>query len=190
MIISKQYKFLFIHIPKTGGTSVWKSLLDVGGHNARDCHIGAKKMKNMIGEKRWNEYFKFAFVRNPWARMVSCFEYDKMIGSPNAKKYNTFPRYLKYRLIDQPRERDGYFFYRMLDRIEIDNKIAMDYVGKCETLQKDFDYVCDKLGVSKRKLGNERQTKKVDYRTYYDKKSIKIVSDMFSREIEVFNYEF
>lgn len=179
-----------MHIPKTGGTSIWKSLLDVGTHVDYECHAGADAMVRRYGIKRWNKYFKFAFVRNPWDRMLSCYFYDKMINSKNITKYPQFEQYLTYRLVKQPQERNGYFFYRMLDRIEYEGKISVNFIGQYEKLQEDFDKACDIIGIPRRKLGFERKTKHNNYREYYNKKTVDLVAKYFPKEIKMFNYEY
>ena len=83
-IVSNKYRFIFIHIPKTGGTSIAEP--DYEGGNgalagylgeqdyAQAGHIRAVGLKQRIGAS-WDQYFKFAFVRNPWDRLVSLYHY-------------------------------------------------------------------------------------------------------------------
>ena len=103
MILSHKYKLIFIHIGKTGGTSVEDTLskllglsiddmeynkeiidnIDKIGHTpdwatARDhsgkinCkHITGRDLKQIVGAKLWDSYFKFSIVRNPYDRLLS-----------------------------------------------------------------------------------------------------------------------
>lgn len=72
MIISDKYKCIFIRVPKTGSTSVEKMFLRFDP----DCiisddnkppygHFRASQLRNMVGEDKWNTYFKFGFFRDP-----------------------------------------------------------------------------------------------------------------------------
>ncbi len=83
MLISHDHKFIFIHIGKTGGTSIEQVLcehLDIDlkcTEKAPDGewwkHIWAKGMRRRVGEKLWNKYFTFAFVRNPFDMILSLY---------------------------------------------------------------------------------------------------------------------
>ena len=69
-MINDKLKFIFIHVPKTGGSSVKKALgIKVHGH---------KKFSDW--SKDYPDYFSFAFTRNPWDRFVSSFFYLEQGG--------------------------------------------------------------------------------------------------------------
>lgn len=100
MIISHDHKFIFIHIGKTGGTSVEKVLCDHLNIDFEKTkkdeygewwkHIWAKGMRKRVGKKIWDEYFTFAFVRNPFDMILSLYsmytqypEYTNLQQHPN-----------------------------------------------------------------------------------------------------------
>ena len=57
--------YSFVHINKTGGTSVVVALgLPFG-------HLTAREKIEQLGRERWDGRFTFAFVRNPWDRVAS-----------------------------------------------------------------------------------------------------------------------
>ncbi|RKZ85114.1 MAG: hypothetical protein DRR19_16810 [Candidatus Parabeggiatoa sp. nov. 1] len=72
MLINRTHKFLFIHIQRTGGSSLRKVLTEafpdtksfLGSH---DHALWAKPHLDF----EWPNYYKIAFVRNPWERMFS-----------------------------------------------------------------------------------------------------------------------
>ena len=71
VLVSDSRKLVFVHIQKTGGSTVDR-LLRAHVEDLRG--LGARHQFAIRGKKRleaWDEYFKFAFVRNPWARLVS-----------------------------------------------------------------------------------------------------------------------
>ncbi len=94
MLISHEHKFIFIHIGKTGGTSIEKVLcrhLGLDFDNTKKDpngnwwkHIWAKDMKQKVGHKIWQNYFTFAFVRNPFDMIVSLYS-----------MYTQYPQYTK-----------------------------------------------------------------------------------------------
>ena len=71
VFVSDSHKLVFVHIQKTGGITVDRLLNeripDLRGLVAR--HAFASQGMDQLNE--WDEYFKFAFVRNPWDRLVS-----------------------------------------------------------------------------------------------------------------------
>jgi len=69
----QQYKTVFIHIPKTAGTSFEYALFNTKN---RSQHAKASYWKERIGDK-WDKYFKFAIVRHPFHRLVSGYTYWK-----------------------------------------------------------------------------------------------------------------
>jgi len=80
--LSHKYKFIFIAIPKTGSSSIRYALNDYSDIRSKNDpnspyahHVPASKLKEHIG--CWEEYFKFAFVRNPWDLVVSSYFYQQ-----------------------------------------------------------------------------------------------------------------
>ena len=73
-MISHKYKFIFIHIEKTGGTSIndFFNFDDV-----YEKHGTINYFKNEYGKKLFDEYFKFTIVRNPWDWLVSRYHWSK-----------------------------------------------------------------------------------------------------------------
>ena len=100
MIIAHHQKFIFIPIQKTGSTSVREVLADkyncvvASSDNSSLIynHTSACRLKLYFEEQKqfpfseqnswnWKDYFKFTFVRNPYARLVSQYNYFCKIGS-------------------------------------------------------------------------------------------------------------
>lgn len=102
MFISHEHKFIFIHIGKTGGTSIEKVLCKHFNVDFEETkkdpegkwwkHIWAKYMKEYVGEQIWNDYFTFAFVRNPYDLILSLYS-----------MYTQYPEYT-----DQEKHEDLY----------------------------------------------------------------------------------
>jgi len=147
-------------------------------------HNSAKKIKQKISPEIWNNYFKFAFDRNPFDKMVSM--YWHRIGADDFK--GTFKDFC----IDCKNNPDKFpFGFRIYG---IDNQIAVDFVGKYETLNKDFQYICKKLNLPCEgdlpKLRDQFRKDKRHYSEYYDDECKRIVEEHFSKQISYFKYAF
>ena len=170
-MIDEFHKFVFIHIPRTGGTSIEQSF---NPERIPNQHMQLKHISD-----KFSDYFKFAFVRNPWERMVSYYFMDRY---SNGISFLEFVKLIPIR---------SKLEYRMLPYItDSTGKIAVDFLGRYENLQEDFNEVCDKMGVCRRDLSNYNETNHGSYADYYDEESFKLVSKMFKADIREFNYEF
>ncbi len=205
---------LFIHIPKTGGTTIWRvngmtivgkkhlppahvSSLTRYFHNSRQrleiCHARWKD----LGEKIQNEYQSFAIVRNPWDRTVSRFTYGKR-KNIIPKKY-PFKKFLEQRL-----ENDRLYSWHQPINSWCQQK---DYVTEANKLPCDifrFEYyndVLSYLNISKpiriRRISNGVKDDngttiigKKDYREFYDNESNEIIADWYEEDIKFFGFTF
>lgn len=70
-----------------------------------------------------------------------------------------------------------------------DGKLMVDFVGRFENLQEDFRHVCKTIGIEC-SLPHVNRSQHVDYRTYYNDKTIQLVYEHFKEDIEMFGYAF
>jgi hypothetical protein len=89
MFISHKYKSIFIHIQKTGGdaieTAVRRDDSRSRGRFARQAPAPVRaRGPGGVAPELWSGYFRFAFVRNPWERLVSWYSMCMQIPAPNA----------------------------------------------------------------------------------------------------------
>lgn len=92
MVISREKKYIYIAVPKTGTTSVQELLLDNDASALKNCiyiagkkhlfhdHISAGELKKVMGEEEFKKFKVFGFVRNPYGRMVSSYHFYKKGG--------------------------------------------------------------------------------------------------------------
>jgi len=179
--------FIFIHINKTGGSSVSEAL-KIERH-----HLSAFTVRNLIGEDAWKTKFKFAFVRNPWDRAVSQYHYRYKANQQNIRTDNIgFEDWLKKAFIDKEVRliNSHAMFMPQTDWIsDMEGNIILDFVGRFENLSADAKYVFNKIGLNT-ELGHLRKSDRSDYKEYYEPWSVDLIAEVFAKDIEKFGYTF
>ena len=201
-MINREHKIIFVHIPKTGGTSVEKLFDDsfYGWDEKRSLwkqHCSIYQMQSVYGIDI-RSYYKFAIVRNPWDRAVSDYKWWTRPSSPffNFLKNTTLEDYLLihngYEKINHLNDSTGRadHFYTQYSFVEIDGRNCIDRIIRFENLQQDFNLVCDEVGERRQQLPHTNKTNRKHYSEYYNQKTIDIVSQKYHKDIEYFDYQF
>jgi len=191
-MVSDKHKCIFIHIIKTGGTSIEQY---IGGNIPPGKHKFAKRYKEYLGDKKWDKYFKFTFVRNPWDKMISQYFYIQRCKEEN---YNlTFREFiLSFESCPESEyiESNGiavkYNPIQLPWILDDNGNCLVDYIGRFENLQEDFNVVCNKIGIPQQQLPHVNKTKHKHYTEYYDDETREIVAVKFAKDIELFGYKF
>ncbi len=207
MPYSKQFNTIFVWIPKTAGTSVVRTLAQQGLF-ARDGqatlwgpiekqdreqweasfwqHISAKSIVGQLGEACWDNCFSFAIVRNPFDRLVSFYEYSRMTRlDPRKAQYGLpVPASLE-QWIEETTLRTQLHYIT-----NDDGNVAVDFIGRYETLNQDFRTICEKIGIRQVILPKLNQSNRKQYRGYYTAETKKFVEQTFGEELELFKYSF
>lgn len=198
---------IFVHIPKCAGMSMEAFCIENGikiaplnrtqewcdrknGSTYLDRAVPPDTYGLWDSELESSDFFTFAFVRNPWDRMVSAWR------SNVAREFNDrpFKSFLDFIFSDQPNEYQAshvrsYFdpSYRLFDE---DGRQAVDFIGRFERLHEDFNRVCQAVGLPARELSHINQSSRGPYGAYYDEESRSLVEARFERDIAHFGYEF
>ena len=190
-MISHKHKCIFIHIRKTAGISIRNVLGECdGAHDGLHFHNHLYHHKNILSEQLYSEYFKFTFVRNPWDLRVSLYRYLARGGHGSLTRYArqlSFSNWIK-RYSDRVNVNTTHIGRTQTSYIE--PLKDMDFIGKFESLQEDFDIVCDKIGIPQQRLPHENRSKHKHYTEYYDDETKQTVAEKYAKDIEYFNYEF
>ncbi len=181
------HDFVFIHIPKTAGTSIYRSLGLAGEHRT------ALQLRGRLRERRWHTKFKFAFVRNPWDRAVSSFLHATVINKDSRFVALTFSDWLRLAYVERhPLYFDvPHSFSPQYDWIsDGEDNLIVDFVGRFENLREDFATICGRIGRPGLDLPHHNATKHADYRTYYKDRDIEIIARWYKKDIDYFGYTF
>jgi hypothetical protein len=154
-------KIIFIHPPKTGGTTIeaafkwhpnfnqnlgsgYVTFFNKFKHAGLTEHI---ENLNKLGID-CKDFFKFACIRNPWDLTVSRFFHDKQVFKLSNEEeeepyyYQSFDIYVKTRLKDLKFEWtkiEKYFFYK--------NEYSMNYIIRYENYKNDCETIFKKYNV-------------------------------------------
>ena len=66
--------------------------------------------------------------------------------------------------------------------------VGMDFVGRYERLQHDFDRACERIGIPPCRLTRRNASRHGDYRRYYDAALLEQVNDFYRADFEQFGY--
>ena len=229
-MICKPYKCIFVHIPKAAGRSVelyFLNKLGMSRDNESDRRAllltdnndpakGTEKLSHLsaseyvacghVTAQDFSQYYKFSFVRNPWSRLVSEYRYRNFISHKSFKHFvlNKLPKPGwddKYRHVMPQSE--------ML--CDADGELLVDFVGKFERINEDFETVCKHFGFEddslphvnssskksrelRRKLKNvihrNQETALSNYVEFYDDETRQFVHQLYRSDIELFGYSF
>lgn len=208
-MISHEHKCIFIHIPRTGGSSIEKFFTNKscfkqnGSPEERDLYFGysGPEIKHIIASTSkklyadyWDDYFKFSFVRNPWDRMVSMAKYPEFYGCTiNNESINVSEYLKKFPNIEiDERSLSANYTGKSLSNSVYLNLLdePLDFIGKFENLKQDIQFICDKIGTPFRKFPHKNQYAHKHYTEYYDEKTREIVAEKYAKDIEYFGYKF
>jgi len=194
--VNDELKCIFIHIPKTGGSSINTVLRGHGGirlfgdvpkgerRNGMPGHYHHYRwpeVKNHVDPDVWRNYFKFAVVRNPWDRVVSWFEYHKVTKSNTARKMS-FDQWV--------RKRPGPPMWRhVLERPDLDT-VKVDSLIRYETYAEDLQRVWTHLGVQVDKMPHIKKTERKPYQEYYNEEQRHLIARHYEADIHLFGYKF
>jgi len=190
---------IFVHTPKTGGSSLRRAYnsanyWSVIDHDIRDVNYKYLKEYNLD-----ISCFCFGFVRNPWSRFVSAFNWLKLGGNCEGDKHDRLTYLGKIENFDDfvmhcndNNKILGQLHFKPQNEWICDDHgtILLDYIGRFENFQEDFTDICKRRKIPVRKLHQTNKSQSMNYTSYYNERTINIVANMYKRDIELFNYDF
>lgn len=188
-------KYVFLHIPRTGGSIIENKLCEKYSQD----YFGIDKMglskqhytlDKLISNKDKNNIFVFTFVRNPFDRILSSYLNWTINHTPDFDKYID--------MVKMVVENKLYLYKGAFNKNDISHYIPMttmignhklDFIGKFENYENDIKKLSE---ISDMTNLNEIIIKKrnIDYRTFYNERNKKIISELYKDDLKEFNYTF
>ena len=72
--------------------------------------------------------------------------------------------------------------------VDDENNIAMDFIGRNESMQDSYDQICMKLGLQSSRLATVNSSQHRPYMEYYDDETYSLVHDLYKKDIDMFDY--
>lgn len=207
MIISHRHRFVFAAVPKTGTHSVRQALREQLGPEDQEQvglfvrktlpypelarlkhgHIGLAEIRPHLGETAFADYFKFAFVRNPYDRFVSYCAFMAREGDAFEKDPQ---KVMHHYLFEAPPGEQLLFRPQHRFLTGADGALLADRLGRVETMQQSYDEMCARIGIETAPLGQANATRHGGYRDYYDARAKAGVAELYARDLDLFGYAF
>lgn len=215
MIISHGRKYIFVHIPKTGGTSLSLALeakamkddvligdtpkainrrnrikdVKTSGHLWK--HSRLTDIYGLVTQEQIQSYFVFTIIRNPWDRMVSYYHWlkDQKFDHPAVKcaHDHSFSEFLSDPATRQSLQNDAVENYIS----DCNGADCCNFYLRLEFLQQDIKVMEQQLDVKLADIPHDNQSiRDKDYTGYYDAQTRDIIGTVFADDIDKFNYSF
>ncbi len=193
-------KVIFIHVPKSAGTSFKQSLYGSSrklGHR-RICEFYS------YNPALAKQFYKFGVVRNPWDRFLSAYTFlrhgkntskrDKLFVHDVLDKFDGFTDFVeslesyvvRRKVLSYVHFREQLYWICQPG----DKTHALDQLGRFETLQKDVDEFYRTIRREPVVLPHVRQSDHASFRESYTLKTQKIIAEIYNADIALLGYEF
>lgn len=207
--ISHKHKAIYFETPKAGSSSIKKSL-NIGEYRS-GSRISNLKRRVIEKDRRfimwkgdekgicksYHSYFKFAFVRNPWDRVVSNWsmfcrsgirfreqQIEELFGKP-AKNIG-FEEFVYW--CQEIRNHHWEPFISFLPRNK-NGSLEIDYIGKLEKFAHDWSHITNLLGVDMH-INTVNKTNHSHYRKYYNEVTRMNIETEYLEDISAFDYSY
>jgi hypothetical protein len=179
-------KILFIHVPKCGGNFIKNIIGGFGGDSHRRC--------SEIPDSIFKKFYSLSFVRNPWSRVLSAYNYISKSGNMGSydrkskikylSNYSNFNEFIQKGGLNDANISQMHFKNQSYF---LDKKI--NYIGKIENFKTEVSFLHDILG-NNIDISKYNPKPYNNYQKFYERKSIDIVYEVYKEDVLRFNYDF
>ena len=217
MLVSYTHDFIFIHVGKTGGMSMREVLLPfctepekfkirrppmLKGDRPNPMysmwetmllHAKARDVQKELPPTIFDNFHKFAFVRNPWDLQVSMYHF--VLREPTAPRHTevkacgSFDAFVEWVVKTPDPYPKGITKLQSEMLADSQGKLLMDFIGHYETLAEDYARVCKRVAIHA-PLPHLNKSVHNDYRSYYNSHTRDLIAEHFKSDIDLFGYSF
>jgi Sulfotransferase family len=211
MLISDQHRFLFVHVQKTGGSTIDNNLSASLGdvRRIKEAHRHAPLDRLLQLEPGLADYWTAGFVRNPWARMLSWWRMVERFrdGAERGveryldhlsrnrfvagiiEKHPDFESFILEATAEHPRLRKPQVEF--MNAPGVGKGRSADFVGRQESLEDDLHAIYDHLGLEWVELQSVNiDPGRPDYRDVYTPATRDRIAELFAADLTAYGYEF
>ena len=174
-------------------------ILEIEGRRYTPRHLTPTQLieLGLLDEQTLNDYFAFTFVRNPWDRLVSIFISHHKPFFPNFRSYvieveNIIKRYMDGKSLLFNRRKNAMsdmFLQPQIGFIKYNEKNVMDFVGRFENFEEDYEKLCNMLNIPVIHH-HKRQSDRLHYSKYYNDHRRDLIANLYKEDIDFFGYKF
>lgn len=202
--IIHSHKAIYFDIPKVATSSIfnliYKEVNKEENSNYYDMYKMFPQVREIDTNKKWfNDYYKFAFVRNPYSRIVSCYtsimentKEDTVLrglGIYNIPSFKEFVIAVSKKTDKELSNLDPHTTPQHLYLYK-NNELLVDHVGKLENLNEEMNIIFKKIGFGQvEEIPRLNKTSIGDWRDYYNDEIRDIVFERYKKDFELFDYK-
>ena len=213
-ILLEPYRAVYVDIAKVASSSIKATLASLLGlegveGNPHEIDFPRPSTADPAGARIFPGFYTFAFVRNPWDRLVSCYR-DKIRGEVRGftefaesgvahclARFDAFSPKMSFTdfvqavasILDE--DADEHFRSQSDYVTNLSGSVAIDFVGRYETLDDDFEHIVREIGLPPQtRLPRLQVAPGRNHASYYTSKTRAIVKQRYARDLELFEYEF
>lgn len=213
MPYSPANKAVFVWIPKTAGSSIadvlrryakfrrwgkrrlWGRIPESQREHygaANWQHIRVTDVRSILGNRKYDRMFSFTFVRNPFDRLVSFYEYSKAARHDTGSVQFGLPPVGDFRDWFASHQHRTQMSYLRADCVmhRQSHLVDVDFVARFENLQHDFERICERLSIPAVPLPSLRTSNRGQYRQYFSDDLRSEAESIYSDDLQQFDYEF
>jgi len=190
----EKYKTIYVAINRVASNSIHQNLAPHADEENSEL-LDYSNLVSKYGKGTMSKNFVFSIVRNPYDRLVSA--YFGLVKDDldilRHYKVNTFEGFVNFALESRV---DGLFDHivaqsdLLKSQTERRDNSSVDYVGRYETLQRDFKTACDVHATPHKWLKVTNKSNRFNYRYYYNHDLRTKVRKFYQEDFETFKYKF
>lgn len=209
MPVSHSHRVIFVHIPRSAGTSINVALgvcslsdrrdntyrpSDLFGFDGKRFtqHLTATEIRARVGQEIYERFFKFAIVRNPYARLLSAYYQGFARGVRNRSDVAGFRKFVREELPRQysrtlDADRHRHLKPQVIFVMDRKGELMVDFVGRHERLEADMAEVARRLGIALQ-MPRLSETHAFDGAAHFDEQSREVVRELYRDDFRLFDY--